>query len=117
MMSDNGDNRTQADYDYELLEQAYKELKAQNAELRGVVDKLPKTADGVICELGMEMFAVDTNGKTIRIEFGTNDLWIHPDDHEESWANEEPRRDVQWDLLETCYSTKEAAEAARKDTP
>jgi len=50
MMSDNGDNRTQADYDYELLEQAYKELKAQNAELQAEVLALFRKGQTLIDE-------------------------------------------------------------------
>ena len=108
MMSDNGDNRTQADYDYELLEQAYKELKAQNAELRGVVDKLPKTADGVPVVPRMNVYANRINGD------GT---WPDP------YAGRLPQQfavfdGVDWSRLPSeCYSTIEAAESARKETP
>ena len=79
-------------------------------ELEAIVDKLPKTKDGV---------RVVPSGTTTV-------YYIHPKsggvcqrpymaDLDDYWSHRDPNNDVVWRGIEDCYSTHEAAEAARKE--
>ncbi len=64
-----------------------------HADLQAIVDKLPKTADGVPIVPGMRVYHRDWKGNVT--------------DERTSWAPPYPK------VFCCCYSSREAAEAAR----
>ena len=85
--------------EYVTLRSAATNVLHRYEELQAIVDKLPKTADGVVVVPGMTLWAVDTEGETLEIDYNEYGPWIKSVECE------------QWDLMETTYSTREAAEA------
>ncbi len=86
------------------------EQAAQIDSLRATVDKLPKTADGVSIVLRMTVWTLE-DGKAwewtvagIGLDIG-GDYYLWLDDGEPSRMVSEPGQ---------CYSTREAAEAAKE---
>ncbi len=77
-------------------------LRTENERLRGVVEKLPKTEDGVPVLVGDYVWFLDYYADEITkcIVAETSPFPA------EDWA--------WWNDLSGCYSTREAAEAARK---
>lgn len=86
------------------------EQAAELERLRAVVDRLPKTADGVPVTPGMEVWKHLKNGKAVSL--GTIESIHHYDATTSRW----PYRD-QANPYELIYSTREAAEAAKEATP
>lgn len=91
------------------------ELMLKLTRLRTVVDKLPRTADGVSVVLGMDVWCLEGNGlirlvrvETIRHISQLNAL--HP-----YWVGDEYGHSLSASLSQ-CYSTHEAAEAAKETT-
>lgn len=88
-------------------------LAAELARLRTLEAALPKTADGVpvVPGSGSRLWYIHPDSHTIYERSYTADMrdarshWIG--DHQE-------RHDVVWIGVEQCYSTREAAEAARE---
>lgn len=76
--------------------------RTEIARLQGIVDKLPKTADGVPMVLG-ETYYVSPGGWAITIAV-LEDKWVKP--------RERIDRCLWW-TPQDCYSTREAAEAAK----
>jgi len=78
---------------------------ARIAELSAIVDKLPKTADGVAVYPNMELFAAlpDEGVFDGKVEYACKDYVLL------NWSDEAGYDDVGLGL---CYSTKSAAEAA-----
>jgi len=76
-------------------------LTAANAKLQAIVDKLPKTADGVAVMPGMKIWLDDSDGPVERVDTaicttpGPQVHWYEP-----IWSQ--------------CYSTRAAAEAAKE---
>ena len=88
--------------------QLHNALQADNARLRAIVDKLPKTADGVPVVPGMEVWAKkNPSDSTVQSFIVCQDS---------VWASRfgGMSRAGAW-LISKCYSTREAAEAAGKD--
>jgi hypothetical protein len=91
---------------------AITQLRAENAELRKIVDRLPATADGVpITPRSQCYFSSGVEAAVLAVWFcGTLSLQSHDE------RTGLPTND--WTLLSTtaerhnCYSTREAAEAA-----
>jgi len=80
-------------------------LEAENARLRAVVEKLPKTADGVPLTPGMELWHSGTGG------FPKGDYaWAFSKGQSGEWFVDFAFATV---MLSKCYSTREAAEAAK----
>lgn len=84
-----------------------KQLKAENARLREIVEKLPKTMDGVPVFIGSEVWLPDEDHPLIvgHVSNSTPKGW---------WYANRPRRhglDVGM-----CYSTREAALATKEGT-
>lgn len=71
-----------------LMEKAAQEIE----RLEAIVDRLPKTDDGVPVAFDRELWYVANHNEIVRLKHS---------------------RDLPyWDLVEACYSTREAAEAA-----
>lgn len=70
------------------------------AELRAVVGRLPKTADGKVVEDGMYLWRPCANGTIPLVGYMTAGM-----------PSDRPTRAYSWDR---CYSTEEAAAAARR---
>ena len=88
-----------------------RELEAENARLRAVVDKLPKTADGEIVHEGQSIYTPDGQEiSVIRVFSGPPAPVVIIEDGKPKWSG-------CWQAtpIEVCYSTREAAEAARKE--
>jgi hypothetical protein len=89
-----------------LLAQLH-EAEAENARLREIVEKLPKTADGVpVSEIGKTLYwlngCLDLREFPVQIVFDCN-------------ANILPTSSFGcWVPFSKCYSTREAAEAAKE---
>lgn len=95
----------------ELLEAANQRAEAdaqEIARLRSIVDKLPKTADGVPVVPGMELFFSDHSGNGSVAECRTCFAW-EKRKHTNS-AGPYP----EYVQERTCFTTREAAEAAAR---
>jgi len=75
------------------------ELEAEIAELEDIVDKLPTTADGVPVVPGMEIWHPDGRTGTASIAYYGRGCF------------------PSYVVAEYCYSTREAAEAAKEKQP
>ena len=73
--------------------------QAKIAELEDIVDKLPTTADGVPVVPGMEIWHPDGRTGTASIAYYGRDCF------------------PSYVVAEYCYSTREAAEAAKEKQP
>lgn len=81
-----------------------KRLRAEVERLQAIVDRLPKTADGVVVLPGMKLYAHDGNyieSMDVGYKWEKRDDSSHPS--------------PVYHLERYCYSTHEAAEAARDD--
>jgi hypothetical protein len=90
----------------ELCKVAAKEiesLEAGFAEAKAIVDKLPKTADGVVVTPDMKILWAINNGEVSsrRRSKVADDSWVYG-----RYESESAR-------IRDCYSTREAAEAAK----
>lgn len=89
----------------------YEELKAENARLREIVERLPKTADGVPATPGTRLYPMypvyddehPDYDDAARLEYCISDP-----------LSGEFIREHDGLEIDTCYSTREAAEAARE---
>ena len=80
-------------------------LLAENTRLSEIVERLPKTADGVYAYPGMSLFCTDESIVNVH---ACNCV---PVGNAKSILKDICLRQAKW---ETCYSTREAAEAARE---
>lgn len=95
-------------------------LEAENARLRGIVEKLPKTKDGATVVPHCDSVWAVVNGQVFECsewsgqEVAGNSTWQGEGD-----VRIVSRRgkilDQSGALVSECYSTREAAEAARKE--
>jgi len=83
------------------LKHSLDDANAKIAELQAMVDKLPKTADGVPITPGMEVFLQFRGGYTMQTQYVMNDLHIG------SCPPKKEAGTYSW------YSTIEAAEKAK----
>ena len=83
--------------------------KAEFVRLRGIVDRLPKTADGVPVVQGDTLFGVsEIDGRIVRLTADEPTLWTAIEDLPDEGVSDERV----WDFCANAYSTREAAEAA-----
>ncbi len=94
------------------------QAKAENERLEAIVDKLPKTADGVSVAPGDSVYRQWWNQPTLIIEYQVVSL---PEDkkigrprivHRAACI---PSYSTGWKLVSKCYSTRKAAEAAKEE--
>jgi hypothetical protein len=88
------------------LEDLFADSKKRIVVLQDIVDKLPQTADGVPVVPGMKVYAKDPTGYIQGYDVGTNSA------RTDSSIPEPTYLQYNWH----CYSTREAAEAAGKDS-
>lgn len=99
-------------------------LAAERDRLRAIVDRLPKTADGVQIFVGDLVWASNAphpvDGKTMIVPFRVHSLLKHAARGRVDFD----RPDMPLKVVDSwswsfswCYSTREAAEAARKASP
>lgn len=85
------------------------ELIAELERLRAVVDKWPKTADGVTPYVGLRAFVRSVHGRRQIIERVIQRIMLHENGGWCEWGNpKSPARHS----IKTLYTTREAAEAA-----
>lgn len=101
--SSSGDELRAIAWEIERLTKRITELEADNERLQAIVDKLPKTADGVpvVPEMPLYMPGSNTVGEVNPMT--VNDGYSWPNANGSSPASR----------LDDCYSTREAAEAAK----
>ena len=83
--------------------------KAEFVRLREIVDRLPKTADGVPVVQGDILFGVsEIDGRIVRLTADEPTLWTAIEDLPDEGVSDERV----WDFCVNAYSTREAALAA-----
>jgi len=86
-------------------------LKAEVKRLREIVDRLPKTADGMPVMQGDTLFGVsEIDGRIIRLTADEPTLWAAIEDLPDEGVSDERI----WDFCANAYSTREAAEGAKE---
>ena len=89
----------------ELTEQLA-QAEAENTRLRAIVDRLPKTADGVPVVQGDTLFGVsEIDGRIVRLTADEPTLWAAIEDLPDEGVSDERV----WYFCVNAYSTREAA--------
>ena len=84
-------------------------LKSDNQRLQAIVDRLPKTADGVPVVQGDTLFGVsEIDGRIVRLTADEPTLWTAIEDLPDEGVSDERV----WDFCVNAYSTREAAARA-----
>jgi len=86
-------------------------VEAEVKRLREIVDRLPKTADGMPVMQGDTLFGVsEIDGRIIRLTADEPTLWAAIEDLPDEGVSDERI----WDFCANAYSTREAAEGAKE---
>ena len=105
-----------------VAQELINEIDRQDAEigrLRAIVGKLPKTMDGAACAPGDVVYYPEPNDPIVPLTVDSFADWTEDCDDD----SERPTRFIAWAMSDrgvgrsviNCYSTREAAEAARKE--